>query len=213
MKKFFSTLLLASALMASTTASAQGIHFGVKGGLNVTDMSFDEKVIETSNRAGFFIGPTLQVSLPLPGLGVDISALYDQKEAKVNDEKIKQQSVIVPLNVRDKIGLASQAGLYLAAGPQFGFNVGDDQFTWKSVTTNSSGTKEEINNTFQLKKSNFSINLGAGVYLTSHLEIGFAYNIALGKTADATVKDAVDAALKSDDTKAKTWSVSAAILF
>jgi hypothetical protein len=212
MKKFLSTFVLLSALMVSTTASAQGISFGVKGGLNVTSMSFDEKVIESSNRAGFFIGPTLQVSLPLPGLGADISALYDQKEAKVNDEKIKQQSILIPLNVRYKIGLASQAGIYLAVGPQFGFNVGDDQFTWKSVTTDKSGTQETINNTFQLKKSNFSINLGAGVYLTKHLEVGFTYNLALGKTGDATVKDVVNQ-VTNDDTKAKTWTVSAALLF
>ena len=212
MKKIFATLMLASALLVPTTASAQGISFGVKGGLNVTDMKFDEKVIETSNRAGFFIGPTLQVSFPLPGLGADISALYDQKEAKINDETIKQKSVLIPLNVRYKIGLASQAGIYLAAGPQFGFNVGDDEFTWKSVTTDASGTKDNVNNTFQLKKSNFSVNLGAGVYVTKHLEVGFAYNIALGKTADASVKDAVNK-ITNDDTKAKTWTVSAAFLF
>lgn len=204
--------MLLSALTVSTPASAQSLSFGVKGGLNVTDMSFDKDVVESSNRAGFFIGPTLQVGLPLPGLGVDISGLYDQKESKVEDETIKQQSIIVPVNVRYKIGLAGQAGIYLAAGPQFGFNVGDDQYTFKSVTTDASGAKENVESTFQLKKSIFSINLGAGVYLTKHLEVGFTYNIALGKTGDMTFGKAVDN-IKEDEGTAKTWSVSAALLF
>jgi opacity protein-like surface antigen len=178
-------------------------------------MSFDEKVLETSNKTGFFIGPTFQLAMPM-GLGVDISGLYDQKETKVNEETIKQQSILIPVNLRYKVGLGSQAGIYLAAGPQFGFNVGDDKYTWNSVT-DISGTKEQINNEFQLKKSSFSVNLGAGVYLTKHIEVGFQYNIPLGKTADATVADAISGTAKSlyksDDTKVKTWSISAALFF
>jgi Na+-driven multidrug efflux pump len=64
--------------------------------------------------------------------------------------------------------------------------------------------------------ANFSINLGAGVYLTKHLEVGFAYNIAMGKTADASWKQAWDATVstvKNDDTKAKSWQISAAYFF
>ncbi len=205
-------LLLAVVL---TPADAQSIKLGVKGGLNITDMSFDEKVLETSNKTGFFVGPALQVTLPV-GLGVEIAGLYDQKESKVNDETIKQQSILVPVNLRYKFGLGSKAGIYLAAGPQFGFNVGDDKYTWKSLT-DISGTQQQVENEFQLKKSSFSVNLGAGVYLTKHLEVGFHYNIPLGKTADASVWDAVSGTaknlLKDDETKVKTWAISAALFF
>ena len=215
MKKFLTTTMLLLAAMV-IPANAQSFKFGIKGGLNISDMSFDEKVLETSNKTGFFIGPTVQVALPIVGLGVDISGLYDQKESKVNDETIKQQSILVPVNLRYKFGLGSQAGIYLAAGPQFGFNVGDDKYTWNSIT-DISGTQQQIANEFQLKKSNFSVNLGAGVYLTKHIEVGFQYNIPLGKTADATVGNAVTGTAqnlyKSDDTKVKTWSISAALFF
>lgn len=213
MKKLFTTLVLLSAMLATT--NAQSVKFGVRGGLNITNMSFDNNVFDSSNRVGFYIGPTLQLGLPVGGLGVDISGMYDQRESKVDDEVIKQQSIVVPVNLRLKLGFASEAGVYLAAGPQFGFNVGDDKFTWKSVTTDSSGAKEEVENTFQLKKSNFSINLGAGVYLSKHLEVGFTYNIAMGKTADANMKDAINTAIgkNEDEAKAKTWTLTAAILF
>ena len=201
MKRIFTLLVLLSAM--TMAVQAQGVKFGVKGGLDVTSMSFDEKVFDTSNKAGWFIGPTLQVSLPA-GLGADIAAFYDQKQTEVNSESIKMKSILVPVNVRYKFGLGSTAGIYVAAGPQFGFNVGDDEFKWN---------KDNVENTFQLKKSNFSINLGAGVYVTKHLEVGFTYNIAMGKTADASWKAAADAAFKKDDTKAKSWQISAAYFF
>lgn len=202
MKKIFG-LLMVTMLVAVMPAQAQGINFGVKGGINSTEMKFDESVFDSENRVGWFIGPTLKVALPVGGLGVDIAALYNQQETKVNEQSITQKNVVVPVNVRLAFGLGSTAGVYVAAGPQFGFNVGDEEFSWTD--------KENYENTFQLKKSSFSVNLGAGVYLSKHIEVGFTYNIALGKTADASFKDAVKAT--TDDTKAKAWTIAACYYF
>ena len=200
MKRIITLVVLAVAMTVS--AQAQGIKFGLKGGLDIVNLSFDKNVFDTSNKLGWFIGPSLKVSLPVPGLGVDIAALYDQKKSEVNNETITQKSIIVPVNARYSFGVGSAASIYLAAGPQFGFNVGDDEFKW---TTNG------VENTFQLKKSAFSINLGAGVTLLKHLEIGFAYNIGLGKTADVTVEQASQEI--KDDTAPKSWQISAAYYF
>ena len=202
MKRLFSLVVLLSAI--TMAMQAQNVKFGVKGGLDIQDMKFDESVINTENKMGWFIGPTLQVTLPIGGLGVDIAGLYDQKETEVNGVSIKQKSILVPVNARLKLGIGSTAGIYVAAGPQFAFNVGDDEFKWN---------KDNVDNTFQLKKSAFSVNLGAGIYFSKHLEIGFAYNIAMGSTADASWKAATDAALHNDDTKPKSWQISAAYYF
>ena len=72
-------------LLAATSAQAQ-IKFGLKGGLNVTDMSLSRKVFDADNQAGFFIGPTVKFTLPVMGLGIDAAALYDQRQAKVKGE-------------------------------------------------------------------------------------------------------------------------------
>jgi opacity protein-like surface antigen len=200
MKRIITLVVLAVAMTVS--AQAQGIKFGLKGGLDIVNLSFDKNVFDTSNKLGWFIGPSLKVSLPVPGLGVDIAALYDQKKSEVNNETITQKSIIVPVNARFSFGVGSAASIYLAAGPQFGFNVGDDEFKW---TTNG------VENTFQLKKSAFSLNFGAGVTLMKHLEIGFAYNLGLGKTADVTVKQASQDI--KDDTAPKSWQISAAYYF
>ena len=209
MKKAISLLMLLTALVLSQPMQAQSINFGVKGGMNNNEMKFDQSVFDSENRFGFFIGPTLKVALPLGGLGVDISALYDQRESKINNETIKQKSILVPVNARLNLGIGSSAGVYVAAGPQFGFNIGDDEYSWKSLDQ----SKANAENTFQLKKSNFSVNLGAGFYVSKHLEFGFTYNIAMGKTADATFKNAVETATHSDDAKAKYWTISAAYYF
>jgi opacity protein-like surface antigen len=202
MKRFFSLVVLFSAM--TMAVQAQNVKFGVKGGLDIQDMKFDNSVFNTDNKLGWFVGPTLQISLPIGGLGVDIAGLYNQKKYEVNGESIKQQNILVPVNARLNLGIGSTAGLYVAAGPQFSFNIGDDEFTWK---------KENVENTFQLKKSAFSVNLGAGIYFSSNLEIGFAYNIALGSTADATWGKATDAAFHKDDTKPKSWHISAVYYF
>ena len=202
MKKFFSLVVLFSAM--TMAVQAQDVKFGVKGGLDIQKMEFDNSVFNTDNKLGWFVGPSLQVSLPIGGLGVEIAGLYNQKKYEVNGESIKQQSILIPINARLNLGTGSTAGLYVAAGPQFSFNVGDDKFEWK---------KDNIENTFQLKKSAFSVNLGAGIYFSRNLEIGFAYNIALGSTADATWGKATDPKSLSDDTKPKSWHISAAYYF
>lgn len=53
-------LAIAVAMMCVALPSKAQIKLGVKGGLNVSDMSIDKKVFDSSNQTGFFIGPTLE---------------------------------------------------------------------------------------------------------------------------------------------------------
>lgn len=198
MKKIFTLVTLVVALFAANTANAQ-LKFGLKGGLNITNMSFDSGVVDPSNQEGFFVGPTVKFSIPVVGLGFDLAALYDQRDAKIDDTTVSQRSINIPLNLRYNIGLGDLASVYLAAGPQFGFNVGS-----KNI-----GIVDEVSN-FKFKDSNLSVNLGAGVNLISHLEIGFCYNIACGKTGEFQVLEGVTNAVKA---KNNSWQISAAYYF
>ena len=120
MKKIISLLVPAMTIMFVSNADAQ-IKFGVKGGLNLTNMSFSQDAFNTSNRTGLFVGPTVKFTLPVIGHGVDAAALYDERDGKVDDKTLKRQSVNIPVNLRYTIGLGDVAGIYFAAGPQFGF--------------------------------------------------------------------------------------------
>ena len=207
MKRFL-LLVAVIATCFAIQASAQ-IKFGVKGGLNITDMSFSKDVVNTSNKTGFFIGPTVKFKIPVIGIGFDVAALYDQREAKTKDvydetgapcnQTLKQQAINIPINLRYDLGLGDLAGVYFAAGPQFGFNIGDKSKTlWDDASE------------WKLKSSTLSVNLGAGVMLLKHLQIGANYNIVCGKTGEITFTDGVKTAYKG---KANTWQISAAYYF
>lgn len=201
MKKIFTTIVLMATMLVAIPAKA-GINFGIKGGYNITNFSFSEDVIAKDNQQGFFIGPSLKIGIPVLPIGFEIAALYDQRDAKLGGEKISQKSINIPINVRYELGLGDMAGIYVAAGPQFGFNIGDKSFNFDDVAD------------YKLKDSNLSINLGAGVRLVKHLEIGFNYNIALGKTGEINVIDGAGEALGiNGNGKANAWQISAAYYF
>ncbi len=210
MKRLFA--LAAVALLLAGSANAQAIKFGLKGGLNVTDMKLSGDVFDASNRAGWFIGPTIKINLPLTGLGIDAAALYDYRSANVKydtsnaeEKTIKQQSLNIPINLRYGLGLGSTASLFFFAGPQFGFNVGTKNFKWNDTSN------------YALKKSNFSVNVGLGLSLLKHLELAANYNIACGKTADITplkaVQDVAGTAVSKSKSRNNSWQISLAYYF
>ncbi len=169
MKKSFS--ILAVMLLVAAAAHAQlPVKFGVKGGLNITKVKFDKDVAKADNRTGFFIGPMAEFTIPIVGIGADIAVLYDQKNIEVNDTKEKLQFIDVPINLKYTLGLGDFAGIFFATGPQFSFNVGDKKLFDAE--------------TYKMKSSNFSWNVGAGVKLINHIQVGYNYNIGLGKTAE-----------------------------
>ena len=204
MKKFFTLVVL---LAAMTIAAQAQVKFGVKGGLNLTTMKFDKDVANKSNQTGFFIGPTLNVTLPIVGLGIDASALYDQRSAKIDgaEETLKQQSLQIPINLRYGFGLGNTASFYIFAGPQFGFNIGDK-------------TANIIDNALEwrLKDSNLSANVGVGLMLLNHLQVSANYNIALGTTGESNVISTTASTvgnLVTGKTKANAWQLSVAYFF
>lgn len=194
--------------MAVATPSQAQVNFGLKGGLNVTNMSLSSEVLDASNQAGFFVGPTVKFTLPVVGLGIDASALYDQRSSKLKygnaeSETVKQQSIQVPINLRYGVGLGDLASVYLFAGPQFGFNIGD-----KTQTI----VKDACD--WRLKDSNFSINVGLGLMLINHLQVSANYNIACGTTGEIDVKSAAAAATGIKSTgKSNAWQIAVAYYF
>ena len=198
MKKFLSFVIIAAAMIFATGANAQ-VKFGLKGGLDVINMSLNSDVLKSSNKAGFFIGPMVKVTVPVVGLSFDAAALYDQKEAKVSvndvETTMRQKSINIPVNIRYGWGLSSLANVFVFAGPQWGINVGDKDFKWND------------NSSYSLKKSNFSVNVGLGVTLMSHLQVSANYNIACGKTADVTWKSATGDVLAANS-KNNSWQIA-----
>ena len=207
MKKFYVLMLMAVAFAMPSKAQ---VSFGVKGGLNFTNMSFDKGSVDDflKNKAGFFVGPTVKFQLPVVGLGIDGAVLYDQRESDIEvgttSEKLKSQSIQIPINLRYEIGLGESANIFIFAGPQVGFNIGDKTSDlWKDMAE------------WRLNTSNFSANVGLGFTILSHLQVSANYNIALGKTGEVDFKSAVDQtrdAVKGE-AKANSWQIALAYYF
>lgn len=211
MKKIL--MLLFAAVALSLPSQAQ-VKFGLKGGLNLTNLSLGESIGNNlKSKEGFHIGPTVKIGLPVPGLSVDASALYDQRSAKVSvtravsgaevESTLKSQSLQVPINIRYAVGLGSVANLFAFAGPQFGFNLGDKN---KKILDDAAN--------WTLRSSNVSANLGIGTTILDHLQITANYNFALGKTGEVELWDATKQTWNAfTDGKASSWQVSAAYFF
>ena len=211
MKKFYVMMLMAVAFAMPSKAQ---VSFGVKGGLNFTNMSFDKSNVDDyfKNKTGFFVGPTVKFQLPITGLGIDGAVFYDQREGDIevsipggtSTEKLKSQSIQIPINLRFEIGLGETANVFIFAGPQVGFNIGDK----------TSGLWNDMAE-WRLKSSNFSANVGLGFTILSHLQVSANYNIALGKTGEVDFNSAVSQtwdAVKGE-AKANSWQIALAYYF
>ena len=197
MKKIFSAFVIAVCCMfMAMPAQAQLLKWGVKGGVNMTKIDWDGGYKgNKDNSTGFFIGPMAEFNIPVVGLGIDASLLFAQRGIKISDggeeATVKQNGLDIPVNLKYNIGLGSLIGLYVAAGPDFYFDFAGNK-TIDGVKTDK-------------KKAEVGINVGAGVKLLNHLQVGANYNIPLGKTASF---EDIEGSYKT-----KTWQVSVAYIF
>ncbi|MBR5193277.1 MAG: porin family protein [Bacteroidaceae bacterium] len=188
MKKIVSVLMVAVALMMAVPAQAQLVKFGVKGGMNFSELDLNVKSVEgvKEKSTGFFIGPMAEITLPIIGLGIDGAVMYSQR----GSDELKEQGLEIPVNLKYTIGLGSILGVYIAAGPDFFFNFKDVDL-------------ENVD----AKKTQVALNLGAGVKLLKKLQVGVNYQIPMGDSFE--LQDAG----KAITAKNKTLQASIAYIF
>ncbi len=211
MKKLSVVLMCMVAFLWAAPANAQ-FKWGLEGGVNLSKASIkgDGGLFDASNRTGWFVGPKVQMTMPVIGLGIDASLLYSQKYMKmdfsgeVDGENVNGSTpnksmpyVEIPINLRYNFGFSSLVGVYLATGPQYNWYLGSRNLKYAGESIGS------------LERSTFSWNVGAGVTLLSHLQVGVTYNIAMGETG----KLGGVRCHKRVNVKNNTWQVRLAYLF
>ncbi|TWV14132.1 porin family protein [Bacteroidaceae bacterium HV4-6-C5C] len=197
MKKIISVFLIGVCSLAmAIPVQAQLIKWGVKGGVNLSKIDVDGGYKgNKDNNTGFFVGPMAELTIPIIGLGVDGALLFSQRKTELSDNTLKQTGVEIPVNLKYTIGMGSAFGLYFAAGPDFFFDfTGDKTFSDYDITK---------------KTAQVGLNLGAGLKLLRHLQVGVNYQIPMGDSFTwKNTKDAIDG-----NGKTKTWQISAAYIF
>ena len=187
MKKIILSLVLLVSIIGAQTASAFSFDWGVTGGFNLTKLKFDKesKSFDTNGQPGWFVGLKANVSL-IAGFGLDGALLYNQMKytntATFNNASVSvnetSRSFAIPINLKYSIGLGKLANVYVTTGPQFDFALGDKK---------NDDNATLIVSTFEQENMTTSWNVGAGVKLFKHLDLGLSYNFGLSETAKQTI--------------------------
>ncbi|GHT75403.1 membrane protein [Bacteroidia bacterium] len=209
MKK--SVFLLATLLMVGGITAQAQFKWGLKAGLNVSKISFSEEALndltDVSNYTGFQVGPMVEFTVPLIGIGMDAAILYSNQGFKGIDlqninlataqaqvKTYKTNSLLVPVNLKYKLTFLDVVGAYATAGPYAKFRLSDD-----------------LLEQYETKSFGAGLNFGIGVELLAHLQVGVNYQ--LGLTDDYSQSSTLDLAGQVFKGKDRVWTVSAAYLF
>lgn len=197
MKKLLLTTL---AMILLVLPSSAQVKFGIQGGLNINKFVMDTKVVESSNQAGFYVGPTFLIGCPV--FDIEVAGIYDVRRGEVDGKSVKEQNVNVQANIRKALDINDNSQIFVFAGPQCAFNIDADD-----IDEVSDCVKD-----WRWKNSDFSVNLGGGVKI-NHVEIRVTYNSALGKTAEAEkIKDDLIERFKLKP-KSNAWQIGLTYYF
>lgn len=179
-------LFVFAVALVSMTASAQTnklFTWGVEAGMNFNSLSFDKEMLESGNRAGFFVGPKVKVKVPLVGLGLDGALIYSMNSAQIQNEDIVKSKNLsyleIPLNVRYDFSLLKVLGIYLATGPQYNYCMSSDATIADFYGPIDGG----------ISRSTWGWNVGGGVELFKHLQLGVTYTIPISNSGNLELGD------------------------
>lgn len=195
---FVALLMIVGA--SSLPAQAQ-FKIGPRVGLTVNDLHFNKDVVNTDNQTGWTAGITTEFTVPVVGLGFDLSAMYVRRNAKFiadnNLTKNDRDYIEIPLNLKYKLSLPLISKVlvpYVAAGPSVAFLT----------------SKRHIDQAYKNKSVDWAFNLGFGVQLLSHLDINARYGFGMTKALQTVGLQENKADI---DAKNRYWTVSVAYLF
>lgn len=204
--RFLLVMVLAAGSVA--TASAQ-FRIGPRVGVNVNKLHFNESTFDKGNQTGFTGGLQCEFTVPVIGVGFDLSVMYvhqvngiDNKKGSPviedidNDTFKKKDYIEIPLNLKYKLSLPLISKLvkpYFTTGPSIAFLT----------------SRKAISEAYRNKKVDWTWNLGFGVEVLSHLQVGASYGIGLNSTVEKlNVANAEDI-----NCKTRAWTITAAYLF
>ncbi|MDR0769106.1 MAG: porin family protein [Dysgonamonadaceae bacterium] len=144
-----------------------GIRLGLKAGVNLANMSFNQGDLKSSNFTGIQVGPIVEFSIPLTGIALDAAVLYSRQGLKADEQQ--ENTLNVPVNLKIKIALGG-TGVFFTAGPYATFKLSGGDF-YKMYGN--------LETKFESKSFGAGINAGGGVELLKHLQIGVNYGIGL----------------------------------
>ena len=199
-------LAIAVILTAAGVAQAKTIAFGVRAGMNVNSLRFNENIGSADNSVGWTAGVFAELNLPL-GFGADAGLMYarmnNKTELEKNGENLLDEGKVygknfleIPVNIKYKFSLpvvGSVFSPYIFTGPNFALKL--DKNVYDDFKTR----------TFQM-----AWNVGLGLQFFNHLQIAASYGFGCNNIIDKVTDE-----INTVDLKAKNnyWTVTAAYVF
>lgn len=187
----------------SIPAQAGGFHFGVKLGMDVSQLHFNKDIFDSDNRAGFTGGVMCEFTAPLIGVGFDLSAMYVRRNTRFLSEmdnenlSVNRDYIEIPLNLKYKLSIPAIERIirpFVTTGPSVAFLT----------------SRKAVNSFLKNKSCDVAWNFGFGVELFSKVQVAASYGLGLTKSLEAVgvMDNGVDI-----DGKNRYWTVTAAYLF
>lgn len=178
------TMLILYTLFISVTVMAQSekVKLGVKAGLNISSLTFDESELNSSSKTGFTAG--VMVEIPVAkNFSLQQELLYSQQGTKtsfldqdVTNSNFKGTIELNYLNIPLMLKYYVIKGLSLQAGPQIGILLKANN----KYQDNFLGYENQ--ESFNLKKYSSgidtSVNFGLGYQFKDKFYTDFRYNIS-----------------------------------
>lgn len=163
MKKFFLMFVMAGAF---AVAQAQQISYGVKGGLNLSNVG-GEDADGNKAKLGFNAGGFVNVQVA-ESFSIQPELVFSLQGAKFDgDAKVNMSYLNIPVLAR----YTTQSGFFAETGPQLGFLM--------SAKSNVDGDKTNVKDYF--KKTDFAWALGIGYQTQSNIGVNARFNFGLSK--------------------------------
>ena len=184
------------------------IRFGIKAGVNVNNLHLNDpaKMFDPDNGVGWTAGVMSEFQLPLIGLGIDLSLMYSRMNTTIDEivngapgivdnVNVGKNFIEIPLNLRYKISIPMVGNIiapYIFTGPAFAFKLDKNTLEY-----------------FKSKTCQVAWNVGLGLELVKHLQIGASYGFGLNNVANFT------GFANAETLKVKNnyWTITAAYLF
>lgn len=213
-KRLFAVVIACVAI--AVPASAQ-FNFGIKAGAKINELPENIGSFEMDDCAGFTGGVMGEFTLPILGLGVDASLMYIYEPIEGDFEAFGKEETFfsganhyleIPINLKYKLILPAVEKIvapYVFTGPSFSFMLGKDM-------------PESFDDYFTQNPVEIAWNLGIGVELFDHLQIGASYGWGLNKYIKGTTElteDVLNGMEKyiSDGNRKNCWTITAAYIF
>lgn len=217
-------LVLFLAFPASTMA--QGLHFGLKGGVlgNKASVSGMSSHVQEETWTGFQVGPMVQYQTGFYGITLDFSLLYAQRGVKLTNRTnhrsadIRTQHIDIPIELKWEMGLSEAFDLFLGIGPSFSFLIDKDNWAREFSHIAADVINKDLGS-MGWRSTDVGFNVGGGVKLMQHLMLSCYYNIPLTNSAkyhmNGDVHGIIDDIFDGNvvETKNRYWQLSLAYIF